>query len=296
MRKTLLVLSATLLAACATTPPPAPVPAAPVARPMPSPKAALRGAVVDTLHGVLVADPYRALEDPKDPATAAWVKEQDEATRALLGRIEGRAAIAARLKELSYVDQLSAPIRRGENFFWARRHADKEKSIVWWKHGKDGAEQPLLDPNTWSKDGTVSLGTWVPSWDGTKVAFQQKANNSDEATLYVLDVATGARSATDVIEGAKYAQPSWTPTGDGFYYVWLPTDPAIPTDTRPGFADLRFHKLGTDPKSDALVKEKTDADRAKNRRVEFVGVEPGAVAKPGEVKQVETQGDKPKDT
>lgn len=266
MRTTALVLSAGLLAACATTPPPAPPPA-PVARPMPTPPAAARGSVVDTLHGVAVADPYRALEDPKDPATAAWVKGQDEATRALLGRIEGRDAIAARLKELYYVDQLSAPIRRGENFFWSRRHADKEKSIVYWKHGKDGAEKPLLDPNGWSKDGTVSLGAWVPSWDGTKVAFQQKANNSDEATLYVLDVATGERSTVDVIEGGKYAQPSWTPKGDGFYYVRLPVDPSIPTDARPGYADLRFHKLGTDPKGDALVKEKT-GDPTK-----FVGIE-----------------------
>ena len=32
-------------------------------------------------------------------------------------------------------------------------------------------EHVLLDPNTFSKDGTVSLGGWSVSWDGKKVAF-----------------------------------------------------------------------------------------------------------------------------
>jgi prolyl oligopeptidase len=59
-----------------------------------------------------------------------------------------------------------------------------------------------------------------------------------------------------VIEGAKYASASWTPSGDGFYYTWLPTDPKIPVADRPGFAELRFHALGTDPHRDQVVHER----------------------------------------
>ena len=72
-----------------------------------------------------------------------------------------------------------------------------------------------------------------------------------------MDVATGAVSGVDVIEGAKYADASWTPDGNAFYYTWLPVDPKIPTAERPGYAEVRFHRLGTDPKSDTVVKEKT---------------------------------------
>ncbi len=114
----------------------------------------------------------------------------------------------------------------GNRLFYPRRDAGKEKATIYWR-ARDpgrpsGPEHVLLDPNTWSTDGSVSLGVWSVSYDGKKVAYTVKANNSDEATLYVMDVATGKKSEVDVIEGAKYASPSWTPGNDAFYYTWLP--------------------------------------------------------------------------
>jgi prolyl oligopeptidase len=212
---------------------------------------------VDRLHGVDVADPYRWLEQADADEVKAWVAAQSAFTRARLDALPERDAIAARLRELFYVDSISAPVRRGPRYFYSRRHATKEKSVAYWKAGKDGPEQVLFDPNAWSHDGSVSLGTWVPSWDGERVAFQEKQNNSDEATLHVLDVASGERSPVDVIEGAKYATPSWTPEGDGFYYTWLPTDPAVPTADRPGHAEVRFHRLGSPPHEDPVVRGRT---------------------------------------
>jgi prolyl oligopeptidase len=215
------------------------------------------GDVTDVLHGVSVMDPYRWLEDAKSPEVQAWMKAQDDLARQHLASLPGRDAIAARLKELLYVDSVSAPQHRGSRYFFARRHANKEKSVVYWKEGADGAEKVLLDPNGWSADGSASLGVWQVSWDGVSVAYQKRINNSDEATLYVMDVATGKVSDLDVIEGAKYAGASWTPDGKAFYYTWLPVDPKVPTADRPGYAEVRFHKLGTDPKADAVVKERT---------------------------------------
>ncbi len=213
--------------------------------------------VHDTLFGVSVADPYRWLEDAKNPKVQEWMAAEDKLARDYLAKLPGREPILKRLKELAYVEAVSAPLHRGNRYFYTRRHADREKSIVYWKEGKDGKEQVLLDPNTMSADGTVSLGVWVPSYDGKTLAFAIRRNNSDEATLHVRDVASGAESKGDEIEGAKYAEPSWTPEGDGFYYVYLPTDPKIPVDARPGYAEARFHKLGTDPKNDPVVHPKT---------------------------------------
>ena len=56
-------------------------------------------------------------------------------------------------------------------------------------------------------------------------------------------------------DGAKYAGPSWTPAGDGFYYTWLPTDPQIPAAERPGHAEIRYHALRTDPAGDRVVRQ-----------------------------------------
>jgi prolyl oligopeptidase len=213
--------------------------------------------VTDVLHGVPVTDPYRWLEDATSPEVKAWMKAQDDLARQRLASLPGRDGLAARLKELLYIDSVSAPQHRGSRYFFTRRHSNKEKSVVYWREGADGAEKVLFDPNTWSADGSASLGGWQVAWDGTRVAYQKKINNSDEATLYVMDVATGVDSDVDVIAGAKYAGASWTPDGKAFYYTWLPVDPKIPTADRPGYAEVRLHRLGADPKNDAVVKEKT---------------------------------------
>jgi prolyl oligopeptidase len=216
-----------------------------------------RGDAKDKLHGVEVADPYRWLEDAKNDDVKRWMDEQDGRARAALAKLAGRDEIAARMKELFYVDSQGIPSKRGGRYFYSRRDAKQEKAVIYWREGKTGEEKVLLDPNSWSKDGNVSLGTWSVSWDGKKIAYAVKSNNSDESTLYVMDVATGKKSDVDVIEGAKYAHPNWTPKGDGFYYTWLPTDPKIPTADRPGFAEVRFHKLGEDPKKDKVEHERT---------------------------------------
>ncbi|WP_437334330.1 prolyl oligopeptidase family serine peptidase [Sorangium sp. So ce394] len=213
--------------------------------------------VKDAVQGVEITDPYRWLEDGGAPEVKEWMQAQDAFTRAELARLPERDAIASRLKQLFYIDAVSAPRHRKGRYFLSRRHATKEKSIVYWKEGKSGEERPLLDPNSWSDDGSVSLGGWEVSWDGKNVAYKVQKNNSDEATLHVMDVASGKRSEVDVIEGGKYAYASWTPSGDGFYYVWLPTDPSIPVADRPGYAEVRFHRLGQDPKQDRVVRGRT---------------------------------------
>ncbi|MFL5320553.1 MAG: S9 family peptidase, partial [Myxococcaceae bacterium] len=207
--------------------------------------------------GQKTPDAYAWLEDEKSPEVQQWMLAQDKCARNVLAHLPNRDVLAKRFKQLYYVDSVSPPIKRGTRYFYVRTHADKEKPIVYWREGEKGQEKVLLDPNKWSAEGTISLGEWVPSWDGKKVAFTQRPNAADEATLYVLDVDTNKQSDVDVIEGAKYASPDWLPDNSGFYYEFLPTDPKIPVAERPGYTELRLHKLGVDPKTDAVIHEKT---------------------------------------
>ena len=212
-----------------------------------------REPVVDVLHGERVSDPYRWLEDASQPEVKAWMEAQDRIARSHLSRLPDRDAIASRARELLYVESAGVPVKRRDRLFFLRRAATQEKAVLWVKDGAE-RERVLLDPNGWSEDGSVSLGGWEPSWDGRRVAYQVKPNNSDEAILHVIAVDAGVVSEVDRIPGAKYARPSWTPDGEGFYYTWIPTDPSIPVDERPGWQEVRFHRLGEDPAKDAVVR------------------------------------------
>lgn len=223
----------------------------------PPPPATRATVVEETVHGRPVKDAFRWLEDEKAPDVQAWMNAQDAYARAQLAALPGREALTQRYKELYYIESMGAPLKRGGRLFYSRRHKDKEKAVIYWRQGTAGAEKVLLDPNTWSKDNTVSLGVWVPSWDGRKVVFAERPNAADEATLHVLDVDSGKRSAVDVIPGGKYASPTWARDNKGFYYERLPVDPSISVSERPGYTVFCFHALGSAPQKDPVLHEKT---------------------------------------
>ncbi len=233
---------------------------------VPKSEPVVKGPVVEALKKPMLpptrseaipGDPYRWLEDEKSPEVQAWMKLQDDFARARIAELPAREQLLKRYRELYYLDSMGAPVKRGGRYFYVRTHKEKEKAVVYWKQGATGEEKVLLDPNTWSTDNTISLGVWVPSWDGKKVVFAQKPNAADEATLYVLDVDTGKRSELDVITGAKYASPAWLPDSKSFMYEWLPVDAAIPVSERPGHCEVKIHTLGLDPVKDELIHERT---------------------------------------
>ncbi len=215
-----------------------------------SPREELR----ETIHGVAVDDPYRWLEDAKAPRVKAWMAAQDALARTTLSAIPEKAGLVEKLTRFAYGASEQPPSRHGKRYFTSRRGAKDEKFSYWMREGKTGKEQLVLDPSALSKDGSVSVHAVSISQDGSKFAYGKSENNADDATLYVRDVTSGKDSTIDVIPGARYAYASWTPKGDGFYYVGLPTDPSIPVDLLPGYSEVRYHSLGTDPKADPIVR------------------------------------------
>jgi prolyl oligopeptidase len=212
--------------------------------------------VADTLFGQRVADPYRWLEDEKSAEVQAWMTAQDADTRSFLDAQPGRAALLERLQALFYVGRIDVPVQRGSRLFYLKRDPHQEKAALLWRQGEGGPDKVLLDPNGWD-GGKTSLGAWVPSWDGKRVVFAQRPNNADESVLHVVEVESGRWSQVDVLEGAKYARPSWTPDGRGFYYGYLPNPPGTPVADRPGLTEIRFHRLGQPQARDTLVRGPT---------------------------------------
>ncbi len=168
-------------AAPSPVPTPGPTRAYPVARAQ---------AVAEQVFGQTVHDPYRWLEDVKSPEVQTWMDAEDKLARAELAKLPGRDALAARLREVLYVETVTPPTRRGNRFFYSRRRADQEKAVIYFREGEQGQEQVLIDPNALSPDGSISLHGYVATLDGKLVAYSLHKNNADYGTLHVMNVAT----------------------------------------------------------------------------------------------------------
>ncbi len=209
--------------------------------------------ITEAIHGKTVSDPYRWLEDEHAPEVVAWMNAQDLSARRELAGLPHRAELEARIKQLFYFDSITAPIHRGGRYFYARKHADREKSVVYWKQGDAGPEQVLFDPNTWSDDGSKGLHGWYPSYDGKLVAYQVSEHNSDETEMHIFSV-DQHQDLPEVLGGTKYASASWAPDSSGFYYTYVPpVGGEVSVAERPGFAELRFHRCGNDSANDLTV-------------------------------------------
>ncbi len=172
---------------------------------------AIRQDIVEDIHGHAVADPYRWLEDPDDPATRAWSKAQDELVRPYLDRQPGRDDFAIRLRELS-VGLVSPPAVRGDRAFVMRRHPDQEHAVLAVLSPDDDpltGGRVLIDPSTLSDDDTITLDGWLPSPDGTLLAYLLSDAGTEESTLSVMAVDTG-EIVDGPIDRCRYSSLAWT--------------------------------------------------------------------------------------
>eukprot|EP00879_Flechtneria_rotunda_P014005 GHRR01014632.1.p1 GENE.GHRR01014632.1~~GHRR01014632.1.p1 ORF type:complete len:139 (+),score=22.84 GHRR01014632.1:95-511(+) len=70
-------------------------------------------AVIEDLHGVKVADPYRWLEDPDSPETQAFVEAQNKLTQQVLEQCETRGQFKELFTALYDYPKYGTPFKRG---------------------------------------------------------------------------------------------------------------------------------------------------------------------------------------
>jgi prolyl oligopeptidase len=157
--------------------------------------------VSEEYFGVKVVDPYRYMENMKDPEVTAWFKAQNDYTRAVLSRISGREALLAEIKRFDE----SAPARVSDirrlpsgRYFYQKRLASEDVSKIYMRDGLNGEEKLLVDPLTFARSGGpyYSISYYAPSFDGRYVAFGVSPAGSEDAVLYVLDTSTGKKPVT----------------------------------------------------------------------------------------------------
>ena len=218
-------------------------------------------AVSDTLHGVVVEDPYRWLEDDHDPEVLEWVDAQNEVTFDHLRSLPEREALRDQLTELWDYARQTAPFRFGEHWFVRANDGLQDQDVLYRLADADAPRsdwEVLLDPNALSEDGTVSLGATAFTEDGRLMAYALGESGSDWREFRVLEVETGAQ-LDDHLRWIKFSGASWTHDNAGFFYSRYPEpDP----DAAQGGLNRRqtvwYHTLGTAQDADRLVFSRPD--------------------------------------
>ena len=205
---------------------------------------------VDTYFGEQIADPYRWLEDDRSAETEAWVKAQNEVTFGYLDKIPFRKQLKERMEKLWNYEKISAPFKEGNYTYFYKNNGLQNQSVLYRKD-KNGKEEIFLDPNTFSKDGTTSLGGINFSKDGSLVAYAISEGGSDWRKVIVLKADT-KEIIGDTIVDVKFSGLSWY-KNEGFYYSSYDKPKGSELSAKTDQHKLYFHKLGTAQKEDKVI-------------------------------------------
>lgn len=208
----------------------------------------------EVIHGLRVADPYRWMEDPADPDWRPFLDGQGAYARDVLDALPGRAALLARISELTADSSMANQIASagGRIFTFARPRGSSILCLMV-RDAPDGPDRVLLDPETLALPGRhAGLDYfWRPSPDGRHVVCGVLQSGSENAVLHIVEVATG-RVLPDRIDRTNFAMASWASDGSGFFYNRLAPPSGTAAVNYEGSIG-RFHRLGDDPSRDVAV-------------------------------------------
>ena len=215
---------------------------------------------VDNYHDVEVEDPYRWLEEDTrhSPEVAGWVQAQNELTRSFLDAITKRSSIEDRLTQLWNYERYSIPSQTAGRYFFRRNDGLQNQSVLYVAENYAEEGRILLDPNSWSEDGTISLKTMRVSDDGIHMAYGRSEAGSDWSTIHIKNIDTGEH-LSEKLRWTRWGNIVWNADGTGFFYTRYPEPTAGEQHQAKAINPmLYFHRLGTEQSADQLVYRRPD--------------------------------------
>lgn len=208
---------------------------------------------VDTItnyFGIEVTDPYRWLEDDMSDETADWVSAQNKVTFDYLANIPYREELKTRLATLWNYEKITAPFKEGEYTYFYKNNGLQNQFVLYrFKDNED--PEVFLDPNTFSEDGTTSLGGLSFSKDGNTVAYSISEGGSDWRKIIIMDALT-KEIKEDTIIDVKFSGISWK-DNDGIYYSSYEKPEGSELSAKTDQHRLFYHKLGTQQTADEII-------------------------------------------
>ena len=208
---------------------------------------------VDTVtnyFGTDVKDPYRWLEDDMSDETASWVGEQNKVTFDYLANIPYREELKNRLEKLWNYEKIGSPFKEGDYTYFYKNNGLQNQYVIYRFKGEEEPEV-FLDPNTFSEDGTTSLGGMSFSKDGNTVAYAISEGGSDWRKIIIMD-ALSKEIKEDTIIDVKFSGMSWK-GNEGIYYSSYEKPKGSELSAKTDQHRLFYHKLGTKQTDDTII-------------------------------------------
>src|SRR5215472_17943783 len=98
-------------------------------------------AVIETLHGRQIADPYHWLENAESVETQRFVREQNAYTRSVLEAVPGREHLRRRIEQLLTIGRVASPRIGGNKYFYERRDGRQDQPVVYVRDRASSSEQ-----------------------------------------------------------------------------------------------------------------------------------------------------------
>ncbi|GFD67954.1 prolyl oligopeptidase family protein [Alteromonas sp. KUL106] len=205
----------------------------------------------DNYHGTDVSDPYRWLEKEKSEDVKAWVEAQNSLARPYLAKLPTREHYKERLTALWDYEKYSTPYMVNGKLFYSYNDGLQNQYVLYMADGVNGEPEVLIDPNTLSEDGTVSMASTELSPKASYLAYMLSDGGTDWKTIHVRNTSNKS-DLTDLIKGIKFSNIAWLPDESGFFYSRYPQNDAGEYDDSQTVL-IYFHAIGTAQDEDKKV-------------------------------------------
>ncbi len=213
----------------------------------------------DRYFGIEVKDPYRWLEQSGDATVHEWIDVQNELTESYLGQGTLRRRLRKRLASLLNYPKRTTPFKAAHRYFHFRNNGLQNHNVLFVQESLTSAAEAILDPNSFSDDGSTAMAFVEASSDGRYLAYGRSQSGSDWMEIRVVEVAT-RRELPDRVLWAKFSTAAWQ--NDGFYYSRFDRpDSEEDAGERHQYHKVYYHRLGTDQSADSLVFVSDDTPR-----------------------------------
>lgn len=214
----------------------------------------------DVFHGVTVPDPYRWLEDDvrTSEEVADWVEAENKVTFDYLKQIPQRDAIRKRLTQLWDYEKFGTPFKRGGRYFYYHNTGLQNQEVLFTLPDLDAKPEVFIDPNDWSKDGTVALAGTAFSDDGRYCAYGVADAGSDWRTWRIMQV-DSKKLLDDELKWIKFGGVAWTPDAKGLFYSrYDEPEEGAEFQSLNLNQKIWYHRVGSSQADDVLVYKRLD--------------------------------------